>query len=49
MQMRPPPPIIGRNVTVRGPRGIAVNIDTGHVTGPGKPLPPIPAAHKPKR
>jgi hypothetical protein len=46
MRRSPPPAvIIGRSVTIRGPLGVAVNIDTGSVTGPGRPLPPISPAH----
>lgn len=40
---KPSPVIIGRNVTIRGLLGLAVNIDTGSVTGPGRPLPPLAA------
>lgn len=37
----PPPLIIGRNVVIRGPLGVAVNIDTGTRTPGARPLPAI--------
>lgn len=35
--------IVGRSVTIRGPLGVAVNLDSGIATGPGRPLPPLAA------
>lgn len=44
----PPPIIIGRNVVIRGPLGVAVNVDTGSRTPGGRALPPIAAAPEPR-